>query len=339
MKFVLKTGFEFEIVRVEMLKVKFVDFPDSSIRDYTLEILREEFQDVQESDEPDFLFYSVFGYEHLKYDCVRICWTGENIQPDFNICDYAIGFSYMEFEDRFKRIPLYYFYLPDYKKAREKHLLSDNEINEKVGFCNFIYSNGNACSEREEFFDLLSTYKTVDSGGKFRNNIGGPVESKYEFQKKYKFSIAFENSSTSGYTTEKILQAFSAGTIPIYWGNPNVGEDFNEKAFINCHKYKNFEEVLEVIKKIDQDDELFMQYLREPIGNEEKFPEYSLRDYRDFVIHICSQMPQMAIRRNNAYLGKYYQQNLLKLRFPKKISQTDLFIRRVKKLIKIIKSK
>lgn len=319
-----------------MLKVKFVDFPDSSTRDMTMKILKEEFVEVEESDDPDFLFYSVFGYEHLKYDCVRICWTGENIQPDFNVCDYAVGFSHMTFEDRFRRIPLYYFYLPDYKKAREKHLLSDEDIKHKTKFCNFVYSNSDASPEREEFFDLLSKYKVVDSGGRYRNNIGEPIENKYEFQKNYKFSIAFENSSTSGYTTEKILQAFSAGTIPIYWGNPKVAKDFNEKAFINCHKYSDFNEVLEVIKKIDQSDELFEQYLKEPIGSNAQFPEYSLTEYRDFIVYICKQSPKEAIRRNNVFQGKMYQQNLKKLRFPEKINQKDLFFRRVKKLCRII---
>lgn len=297
---------------MESLKVKFVDFPDSSTKNTTLEILEKEFKNVEESDNPDFLFYSVFGDEHLNYDCVRIFWTGENIQPDFNICDYAIGFAHMSYEDRYQRIPLYYFYKNDYEKARLKHLSVEEELEDKKEFCNFIYSNSNASPERELFFDMLSDYKKVDSGGKYRNNIGSPVEDKYQFQKKYKFSIAFENSSTSGYTTEKILQAFSAGTIPIYWGNPRVAEDFNDKAFINCHAYENFQEVIEEIKKIDEDDELLKSYLMEPIGTEEKFPEDALKEYRNFIIKICRQNPQEAFRRNNFFWGAKYQKRMKK---------------------------
>ena len=314
-----------------MLKVKFVDFSDPSTRNTTMAILKEEFGEVQECDDPDFLFYSVFGQEHLKYDCVRIFWTGENIQPDFNVCDYAVGFSYMTYEDRYKRIPLYYFFTPDYEKARKKHLITEKEIANKTQFCNFIYSNGNASPEREEFFELLSNYKKVDSGGRYRNNIGGPVEDKYEFQKNYKFSIAFENSSTSGYTTEKILQAFSACTIPIYWGNPNVGKDFNEKAFINCHNYKSFEEVVEVVRKIDEDDELFRQYLHEPIGTEEQFPEDGFKAYGDFVIEICRQVPKDAMRRNNVFWGEKYQQRM------KRLAKLEKIYKRFKKVYSILK--
>lgn len=316
-----------------MLKVKFVDFPDSYTRDITIPMLQDAFGDVQECDDPEFLFYSVFGNEHLKYDCVRIFWTGENIQPDFNICDYAIGFSHMTYEDRYMRIPLYYFYERDYQMARKKHLISNEEIEKKIKFCNFVYSNKDASPEREQFLDLLSEYKKVDSGGRYRNNVGGPVQDKYEFQLGYKFSIAFENSSTSGYTTEKILQAFSAGTIPIYWGNPKVGEDFNEKAFINCHNYKSLDEVVEVVKKIDNDNKLFKKYLMQPIGNVDQFPENSLEKYREYVIYICKQNPKDAIRRNNVFWGEKYQSRM------KRFYTWEEKYKKVKKLYSSIKKR
>lgn len=314
-----------------MLKVKFVDYPECDVINITLNILKEEFGEVQLCDDPDFLFYSVFGHEHLKYNCVKIFWTGENIQPDFNICDYAIGFSDITYEDRYKRIPLYYFYLDDYAKAIKKHTISETEISRKTKFCNFVYSNGYASPEREQFFELLSTYKTVDSGGRFRNNIGKFVDDKYEFQKEYKFSIAFENSSMNGYTTEKILQAFSAGTIPIYWGNPKVVKDFNEKAFINCNNYSDFSEVLDLIKIIDNDEELFRKYIREQIGTDEQFPEDALKAYREYVIEICKQKPSDAIRRSNVLRGARYQEEMKVAFFPVKKNKVKILLKKTYK--------
>ncbi|MDO4291751.1 MAG: glycosyltransferase family 10 [Eubacteriales bacterium] len=306
-----------------MLRVKFVDFPVDVIQTRTIALLEEAFGEVELSDDPDFLFYSAFGHEHLKYDCVRIFWTGENIQPDFNICDYAIGFGRMTFEDRYRRIPLYYFYEEDYKKAIEKHEFQEAELAKKNRFCNFIYSNGMASPEREQFFRLLSRYKRVDSGGGFLNNIGGPVSNKYEFQQHYKFSIAFENSSMSGYATEKILQAFAAKTIPIYWGDPKIGEDFNERAFINCHNYKSFEEVVEAVKEIDRNDDLFLSYLREPIGTKERFPDNPLLSYEEFVKSICQQTPAEAMRRSNIMRGQFYQEEQRSFYFPEKRGVTE----------------
>ena len=65
------------------------------------------------------------------------------------------------------------------------------------------------------------------------NNVGGPVADKLAFISEYKFVIAFENSSYPGYTTEKILDPFLVCSIPVYWGNPLIENDFNKMAFLN----------------------------------------------------------------------------------------------------------
>lgn len=290
-----------------MLKVKFVDFwaENNFVKETILDILNRHFEGVVESEDPDFLFYSASGHNHLNYNCVRIMFLGENLCPDFNICDYAIGFNYIDFEDRYLRFPLYYFYRSDYELAIKKHAISEDELLGKKKFCNFVYSNANGVAERKTFFELLSKYKKVDSGGKFLNNIGGAVENKLVFQQQYKFSIAFENSSTNGYTTEKIIQAFAAGTIPIYWGDPKVGQEFNEKSFINCHNYNSFEEVVQEVERIDKDEKLFRQYIEQPIYSE--IVRNPFDEFEKFIINICSQLPHEALRRSNTQWGERYQ--------------------------------
>ena len=103
----------------------------------------------------------------------------------------------------------------------------------------------------------------VNAGGAYLNNIGGRTDNKLGFEMKHKFSIAFENSSRSGYTTEKLPTALSAQTIPIYWGNPEIEKEFNGKRFINCHAYDSFDEVVERVKEIDNDDELYLSIINE----------------------------------------------------------------------------
>jgi hypothetical protein len=53
--------------------------------------------------------------------------------------------------------------------------------------------------------------------------------------KQYMFSIAIENSSYRTYFTEKILDCFATGTIPIYWGSPDIGDHFNSDGIISFH--------------------------------------------------------------------------------------------------------
>jgi len=104
-------------------------------------------------------------------------------------------------------------------------------------------------------------YKNVDSGGKIKNNLGYIVKDKLFFLQQYKFTIAFENSSYPGYTTEKLLQAFVTNTIPIYWGNPLIHKEFNTNSFINCHDYNNFEEVIERVIEVDNNDSRYREYI------------------------------------------------------------------------------
>ena len=101
---------------MEKLKVNFVDFWSGfdKVNNDFYRILSEKYE-IEISDKPDYLFYSVFGYEHTKYDCVRIFFTGECIVPDFNICDYAIGFDNITFGDRYTKR---YFRTDEERKAR-----------------------------------------------------------------------------------------------------------------------------------------------------------------------------------------------------------------------------
>lgn len=48
----------------------------------------------------------------------------------------------------------------------------------------------------------------------------------------YMFSVAIENAVYKTYFTEKILDCFATGTIPIYLGTPDIGEYFNLDGII-----------------------------------------------------------------------------------------------------------
>ncbi len=253
---------------MKTIKIKFVDFDksfDEKNNDF-VDILKKHYT-VEFSDDPEYLFYSCFGYEHTKYSCIKIFYTGECVTPDFNSCDYAIGFDNIQFGDRYIRVPLYelFQYKSDFALAKKKHLSADEILRQNRKFCSFVVSNDAGQKSRKEVFDLLSQYKQVDSGGRYLNNIGYCVPNKHEFQSQYKFSMAFENCVHPGYTTEKLLQAFAAGTIPIYYGNPDIALELNEDAFVNCHRYSSFTEVLEQVKQIDADRQLYEKMLRTPI--------------------------------------------------------------------------
>jgi hypothetical protein len=297
------------VMQLKTIKLKFVDFWEEfdTAQNMFTELLAEKYNIVI-SDEPDYIIYSVFGFEHLKYEGIRIFYTGENIRPDFNTCDYAIAFDWLNFADRYIRFPLYLFGPVTLAEAAAKHVFSHEDLVGKTEFCNYIYSNAQAHPARKSFFNLLSQYKQIDSGGKHLNNIGYLVDDKVDFQKKYKFSIAFENSSTSGYTTEKIVQAFAARTIPIYWGNPDIAQEFNTKSFINCHEYDSIIDVIKKVIELDTIDELYYEMLKEPILKDSiSFETCNAANYlalSNFLQHIFDQEHNSAYRRQNFFWHK-----------------------------------
>jgi hypothetical protein len=130
------------------------------------------------------------------------------------------------------------------------------------------------CKERNEFFAKLSEYKKVDSGGGYLNNIGFIVDDKMNFIKDYKFIIAFENSAQPGYTTEKVLQGKQADIVPIYWGNPIIDKEMNTRGFINFGEYDCFDKLIKRVIEVDNNDELYLQYLKEPIFYNRQPNEY-----------------------------------------------------------------
>ena len=82
-------------------------------------------------------------------------------------------------------------------------------------------------------------------GGKCYTNIHGKVRNKIKFLSKYKFSIAMENSRGDGYLSEKIVQSFRAGTIPIYYGDYLVDEFINPKTYILIKGDKDIDKKIE----------------------------------------------------------------------------------------------
>lgn len=247
------------------IKVFFVDFPLGFLieNDFFYQFLCRYYNVVIDPN-PDYLFYSCFGYQHWKYKgCVKIFYTGENITPDFNICDYGIGFHHIELEDRYIRFPYYLreglFKLPMLQMKHIGEDLADRK------FCNFVYSNKTVVDPfRELFFRELSKYKKIDSGGRCLNNIGYPILNKIEFIKDYKFTISIENSAVSGYTTEKIFEPMIVNSMPIYYGDPNIQSDFNPDAFIHLRDYKSLKEAIDYIVYLDENRDAYLAKLSHP---------------------------------------------------------------------------
>lgn len=298
---------------MDLKKIAFVDFGNKFNPEefFMLNLIKDSFDYViTDMKNADYVIYSQLGNEHwfAPENSIKIFYTIENIAPDFNACDYAIGFEWMSYEDRYIRFPLYYWYPQINELMENKHNLSLTEIKkEKKNFCDITISNTNRNQIFKSLFDALSKYKSIDSGGAWNNNVGRKVVDKLLFNKAHKFSIVCENSAHSGYTTEKLVEAFAANCIPIYWGDPSVSKVFNSKAFINVADFSSIDEVVDYVKKVDTDDDLYENMLREPVLVDSFYSkENQTALMKQFLLAIFSQPFEMAKRRNRILWGKFY---------------------------------
>lgn len=315
------------------IRCHFTDFWKGFNYKDILEVFLSEYELILDNKNPDYLFYSCFGMNHLKYDnCIKIFLSGENSIPDLNLCDYAVCLSDIQSGDRVSHFNLAYIW--GHREPYHPDQDTDQLLNRK--FCNFVYSN-NWCADpiREHFFNALSKYKRVDSGGNFLNNMGGRVGDKRSFLKEYKFTIAIENSSLPGYSTEKILDPLLAQSLPIYWGHPNISSDCNPNSFVNLMDYNSLEEAVEEIIRLDNDNAAYLEKVTAPFwpyGNTiEDFYEAELERMRTFFRQIFEQSPEKARRRTEYGWVKGYSEDLKARYFS---SGKNTGVRSLKNLVK-----
>jgi Glycosyltransferase family 10 (fucosyltransferase) C-term len=127
-------------------------------------------------------------------------------------------------------------------------------------FCCLVASN----PEPHRMFcaEELSRIGRVDYFGK----IAGTAHesSKYELLPRYRFNLCFENSTFPGYYTEKLLQAWVAGCVPLYYSDPWFAVDFNPNAVINR---ANFQSVSEFVDYVNSSRKAIAEIVNRPLLN------------------------------------------------------------------------
>jgi hypothetical protein len=255
------------------------------------------------SDNPDYIIFDVFGCSHLDeiyQNSIKIAFFTENQIPDFNIADYAIGQSHIIYLDRyFKRsyfLGLLFTFNNRYLQIIRKKVLNSHK---RKKFCAAVISNNITTDYfRLEFIEELNKYKNIDMGGSYKNNVGY-IKNKIKFLSSYKFSIAMENTEGNGYLSEKIIESFMSGTIPIYYGDYMVDEYINTKSFILIRDKNDMFKKIDYIKKIDNNDELYEKILKENIFIDNYFKEKIENERIEFLYHIFDQDKKKAKRIDN----------------------------------------
>jgi len=281
---------------MEKLKIAFVDFwPEWDVEDFITPILKNHFDIIVDQKNPDILFHSIFNKmsEAPKYKCKKVLILAENWRPGQFKSDFSISFD-PNSKTNF-RLPLWQMYWL-LKPELKDRLFKRKQLSEFKNFCSFTVSNPSNML-RNNHFDIISGYKRVNAYGKVRMNTFAlnkfsngkywrDAKDQFFLDNTHKFMMAYENSSSPFYCTEKLMDAFLCGSVPIYWGDPKVVEDWNPKSFINVMKDKGW---FDTIKLMDDNKTLFDEYYLEPVFTEEQKNKHlkNLNDFESWLIDIC----------------------------------------------------
>lgn len=235
-------------------------------RDFLIQALARNFDVRVDDAAPDVVFCGDEHHdEHARHpDALKVWVQHENRYPDFARYHYVIGLRTLA-HPRWFRQPLYV------RTTRPGQLVKDpgfveRTVARKTKFCTLVATNANRVRvwRRLLMARMLETHGPVDYGGRYNNNVGGPVPDKIAFYAPYKFAVAFENGGMRGHTTEKITDAMIAGCIPIFWGNPDIAREFNPKSFVNIHDFPSLDAAAQRVAQIDGSEALYRQVLAQP---------------------------------------------------------------------------
>jgi hypothetical protein len=206
---------------------------------------------------------------------IKYAWLLESkyVTPDIveevksNYEEYFKVFKYifthnkelLDLDGRFKWCPAQGFWIKEpriYEKTKIISMISSNK--------EFTEGQKNRLSWVKRLEDQVDIY------GRGIN----PIENKEEGLCDYMFSVVIENGIYESYYTEKILDCFATGTIPVYLGSPDISKHFNEDGIINLteefdvseeiyySKINAIKDNLERIKEIEVlEDFIYKQYL------------------------------------------------------------------------------
>lgn len=282
------------------IRIALVDMWEGCPISFVARYFADEYEVVVDTANPDIVFFSCFGLEHLKYDkAIKIFINGESLIPDFNDCDYCIGTIKYNFMERAFWIPLSH-WAADANNLPVAPISREAALNRK--FCSFIYSQdsiGKGAKDRKEFCMKLMQYKHVDCPGRILHNCNPGIlsdrwsdnwiTSKRTYCSGFKFAIAYENHNLPGYMTEKLTDCYMSNTIPIYCGSKGDVAPYPKDSMICIDDFASMDEAIDKVREIDEDDDAYMSMLNaNPFRNAE-FDNGFTQGVQEFVRKIIEE--------------------------------------------------
>lgn len=203
----------------------------------------------------------------------KIWFTGENVKPPIpDMFDAYLSFESTDYHSKNIYLPLWVLNInwfghsgahgfTSLNPTQDELLLARDpdsiRIESRDGCCAFIGVMEN--TRRNALYEIDKLMKTDVYGA----SVGRQIKDKVEVAQRYKFILAFENSISAGYITEKLLEAQLTNAFPLYSGPKEVAY-FNPERFINFSDFRGIDDFVDEIKRLNGSPEELIHRLSQP---------------------------------------------------------------------------
>lgn len=186
----------------------------------------------------------------------RIWYTCENLRPPQQLFDGTISFDKTDLVAKNLFFPFFYNSIDWFSNPEAKtNLVKPETLVEKrtigkdraLKACSFA---SNLAPNRQRLINVVNQVFPVDTYGK---SVGKFVASKADVANEYIFQICNENSLYPGYVTEKLIEAWNFGNIPIWSGSLESSLPINNNSIIDLTGMIT-NEIHELLIGLDQSD-------------------------------------------------------------------------------------
>ena len=229
-------------------------------------------------------FFSVYGDPRLVKIAQlehKILFSGENLNfwpwyegyEDYCLSsvDLALGSDYIN-ASNYLRFPgwLITSFNPNVNRLEiENRIAEINGARNNRKYECVLISSHDMTNIRAPIYNLLKNVIDIKCAGSWNNNTDELksvyADDKTRYVHEFMFNICPENCNGSGYVTEKIFDAFRAGSIPIYYGSDNNPEPgvINPSAVLFFDPKSDNQELIKEVKRLKTDEAYYDKFMRQ----------------------------------------------------------------------------
>lgn len=199
----------------------------------------------------------------------HIWFTGENVRPPAASWDGYLSFDLDPLDGRNAYLPLWWYSVGLLGQASSIFSSAAPTWQELAG--------GRPQSERRPRFacafinnpepmrmHAITALRNVGQVDVFGSAVGRPVSDKAVVASEYRYVLCFENDIYPGYVTEKPIEAWATGAVPLWRGSDPAGY-LNPEAMVNAADYSDLQGFADAVAHIDDEDGLWPSMASHPL--------------------------------------------------------------------------